>query len=93
MPLLLDRNGIKEADDKKSIDKTDKSTYSVLNNQPADLKPDEQRVLAHIGNQPCTVDDVIALTDLTPGAVKSILTMLTIKGLVQNHPGGRISRK
>lgn len=83
----------KQVTDKKSIDKEEISTYSVVNNPQAALNPDEQRVLAHIGRDPCTVDDVIAMTDMAPGMVKSILTRLTIKGLLRNHPGGRISRK
>jgi len=83
----------KENTDKKSIDKSDNSTYSVVNNPAVTLNPQEQHVFAQIGPQPCTVDEVIARTDMAPAAVKSILTRLTIKGLVRNHPGGRISVK
>ena len=83
----------KAAADKKSIDKLEKCTYSVVNNPSAALNSDEQRILAHIGSDPCTVDDVIALADMPPGTVKSVLTRLTIKGCVKHHPGGRISRK
>ena len=79
--------------DKKSIDKLENSTYSVVNNLSAALKDDERRVLAHIGHDPCTIDDVIALTDMAPASVKAILTRLTIQGLLRNHPGGRVSRK
>ena len=49
--------------------------------------------MARIGSQPVTVDEVIAQTDMNPGTVKSILTKLVIKGVVRNHPGGRVSRK
>ena len=79
--------------DKKSIDKLENCTYSVLNNPSAALNTDEQRILAHIGTEPTTVDDVIAKAELSPGTVKSILTRLTIKGLVRSLPGGRVSRK
>ena len=91
--LPLDRNPQKGDADKKSIDKEEKCTYSVLNNPSAALNTDEQRILAHIGTEPCTVDDVIAMADMPAGSVKSLLTKLTIKGLVKQHPGGRISRK
>ena len=79
--------------DKKSIDKLENCTYSVVNNPSAALNSDEQRILAHIGSEPCTVDDVIALADMPAGTVKSVLTKLTVKGFVKHHPGGRISRK
>ena len=91
--IPLEKKPDQEVSDKKSIDKKDNSSYSVVNNQPADLQTDEQRVLSHIGTIPCPVDDVIALTGLPAGTVKTILTKLTIKGFVRNHPGGRISRK
>ena len=83
----------KRASDKKSIDKEEKSTYSVVNNPTAALNQEEQQVLARIPREPVSTDAVIAGLDLTSGAVRSILTKLTLKGLVQNHPGGRISRK
>ena len=79
--------------DKKSIDKEEKSTYSVVNNPAAALTEQEQAVFARISSEPCTVDDLIGLTDLPPATVKSILTRLTIKGVVRNLPGGRIVLK
>ena len=79
--------------DKKSIDKEEKSTYSVVNNPAAALTEQEQAVFARISSEPCTVDDLIGLTDLPPATVKSILTRLTIKGVVRNLPGGRIALK
>ena len=79
--------------DKKSIDKKEKSTYSVVNNPVSGLNEQEQHVFTQIGDQICTVDDLIARTDMAPAAVKSILTRLVIKGLVRNLPGGRVSVK
>ena len=81
----------KPACDKKSIDKEEKSTYSVVNNPFAALSDQERQVLAMIGPGMTTVDQVIAATDMGAPAVKAILTRLTIKGLVQSHPGGRVS--
>lgn len=79
--------------DKKSIDKEEKSTYSVVNHQTAPISDQEQAVFKEIGREPMTVDDVIQRTGLPAGKVKAVLTKLTVKGILQNHPGGRISRK
>ena len=78
---------------KKGIDKDRESTYSVLNEQLPPLCDDEKAVLSLIGKEPIGVDEVIAGTDMTPGAVKAILTKLAIKRLTVGHPGGRISLK
>lgn len=76
---------------KKAIDKEEKSTYSVLDS--ADLSEEEKAVLAHVPFEPTSVDEVIAQTDLPAGKVRSVLTKLTMKRQTVNHPGGRISRK
>lgn len=79
--------------DKKSIDNRDKSTYSVVNKPVPALTQEEQDVLAQIGTQPKLMDELVGSFDMSAGAVKAILTKLAVKGLTQNHPGGRISRK
>ena len=83
----------KEATDKKSIDNKEKSTYSVVNNPAPALNGQEKAVFEKLSREAVAVDAVIEATGMSAGAVKAILTRLTIKGLVQNHPGGRISRK
>ena len=83
----------KEAADKKSIDNKEKSTYSVVNNPAPVLNDQEKAVFENLGWEAMAVDAVIEATGLSAGTVKAILTRLTIKGLVKNHPGGRISRK
>ena len=83
----------KEVADKKSIDKQEKSTYSVVNNRVSALTEQEQLVFAQIGAESVTVDELIGRTELPPATVKSILTRLTIKGVVRNLPGGRIAVK
>jgi len=79
--------------DKKAIDKEEKSTYSVLNSKNAALSETEQTILALIGREPVPMDEVIGKTDMSASAVKTILTKLTVKGLLAMHPGGRISLK
>lgn len=75
---------------KKDIDNRIKSPYSVLDGQ---LSHQEQAVLALLDTQPQSVDDVISASDLPPGKVLSVLTMLQIKGLVQSEPGKLVSLK
>ena len=79
--------------DKKAIDKEEKSTYSVLNSKQVALTDAEQAVLALIGNTPLAVDELIDQAQMSASAVKAILTRLTIKGLTVNQPGGRVSLK
>ena len=79
--------------DKKSIDKEEKSSYSVVNNSAAPLNEKEQAVLDKISREPIFVDQVIEAVGMPAGTVKALLTKLTVKGRVENHPGGRVSRK
>jgi len=79
--------------DKKSIDKLENSTYSVVNKPtPAPGEP-EQAVLACLDQTPVALDVLLERLDMPAMRVKSILTRLTIQGLIVNHPGGRVSRK
>lgn len=85
--------GESSAADKKSIDKIDNSTYSVVNKPAPALNQEEQEVLARIQKEPKSVDALIEELPLPSGTVRAILTRLVIKGLLVNHPGGRVSRK
>ena len=79
--------------EKKAIDKEEKSTYSVLDGMDPALTETERAVLARVPREPTLVDDVIAQMDMPAGTVRSILTKLSLKRLTISHPGGRISRK
>ena len=83
----------KETPGKNVIDNTPKSTYSVINERPANLNDQEAAVLALLSEVPQFPDGVLDAANLPSGAVQSVLTRLAIKGLVQYHPDGRISRK
>ena len=78
---------------KNPIDNCAKSTYSVINKQPVGLSEAESGVLALLGSEPQLIDSVLDAANLPYGTVQSILTRLTIKGLVTQHPDGRVSRK
>ncbi len=77
----------------KGIDNPDYSTYSVLHGAKPVLLPEEQAVLALLTHQPQHSDAVCAQSELPPAKVQSILTKLTLKGLVCHHPGSRVSLK
>lgn len=79
--------------DKKSIDNREKSGYSVKHDAFSGLTSEEQAVVNQLTRTPKTVDEVIAETQLPTGKVLSILTMLAMKGVVQNHPGKCVSLK
>lgn len=78
---------------KLPIDKGAKSSYSVIDKPLPPLTEQEKDILSHITGTPRPVDDVILETGLPSQKVLSVLTMLAIKGVVENHPGGLISRK
>lgn len=81
--------GIGEQLQKKDIDNTEKSTYSVCQG----LSPEEQAVAKLLTREPQLVDEILARSEMPAGAVLSQLTKLTLKGVAKNHPGRRISLK
>ncbi len=81
----------RETPRKKSIDNSPISSYSVLENKEITLSEDEKTVLALLTDQPQEPADLIAKLTLPAGKVMSALTLLTVKGLIQKHPGGRVS--
>ena len=83
----------KETLPKNIIDNKEESTSSVINKRPANLSDQEAAVLALLSPEPQLTDSVMDASTLPSGTVQSILTRLAIKGLVQYHPDGRISRK
>ena len=76
-----------------SIDNGEKSTYSVLNKRQVALSDQEQAVYDLLGDTPELIDSILDRAELPAAKVQSLLTRLAIKGLVQNHPDGRVSRK
>lgn len=78
---------------KNPIDNQGKSTYSVINKQPADLSAQESGILSLLDSEPQLIDSVLDAANLPYGTVQSILTRLAIKGLVKQYPDGRIAKK
>lgn len=79
--------------DKKPIDNEGKSTYSVLNNDPPDLTPEEKDLVLLLTKEPVSVDSIVERAQISTAKAMTILTMLTMKGIAKNHPGRRISLK
>lgn len=77
----------------EAIDNSEYSSYSVLESAKPVLLPEEQAVLALLTHHPQHTDAVCAQSELPPAKVQSILTKLTLKGLVCHHPGSRVSLK
>ena len=91
IPANTEKEPVKN--DKKVIDKEEKSTYSVGCGKMPDLTEAERILLEKIRPEGILIDALIAQADMPAGAVRTMLTKLALKGLVKNHPGGRVSRK
>jgi len=92
-PVIPEKVGSKkETASKNAIDNSGKSTYSVINERPANLSDQENAVLDLLGPEPQLIDSILDAASLPSGTVQSILTRLAIRGLVKYHPDGRISK-
>jgi DNA processing protein len=59
---------------------------------PRDLGEDQARVLGWMGHEPRWAGDLSAACGLSAGEVQSILTILEVRGLVRQLPGGQYVR-
>ena len=93
-PARLENSSNKTPESGKiPIDNGDKSPYiELVKNRPA-LGEEEQAVLARLTDKPQEASALMAALDMPSGKVLSILTMLTVKGYAQKHPGGSFSVK
>lgn len=84
-PMLPARN------DKKSIDKLEKSTYSVVRTAISALTNEEQTLVACVDAGGGLMDEIIARSGLNAAEAKKILTRLALKKVLVLHPGGRVT--
>ena len=93
-PVYLENSPNKTAESGKiPIDNSDKSPYiELVKNRPT-LNEEEQAVLACLKESPQEASFLMDALDMPSGKVLSILTMLTVKGYAQKHPGGSFSLK
>jgi len=82
---------INTATDKKDVDKEEKSSYIVLDDVLSTLEPEEQAVVAVLTTRPQEVDGLLDRIELPAAKVLNILTKLSLKGIVKQHPGKRVS--
>lgn len=80
-----------EPADKKSVDNPAALSYSVVEHHSVPLSQEEQKILSCLDRHPVAVDELICRAGLPAGKVLRLLTGLSLKGLVQNHPGRRVS--
>lgn len=78
-------------DDKKVIDNPTDKTYSVLENENTDRAELEKALLACISRTPKPIDAVIAESGMPAAQVLRMLTVLSLQGVVINHPGKLVS--
>lgn len=78
---------------KKPIDNREVTQYSVLNSGGITLTEEEMALLSHLTGEIEGVDEVIARSGMDAAKALSILTKLSLKGVVKHHPGKRISLK
>lgn len=80
-----------EAGNKKVVDNPIVNAYSDLENTGFQPDAEEKQILACLTSSPRPMDDVIAQAGLPAGKVLSILTRLSVKGVVIQHPGRLVS--
>ena len=88
--LTEDKNGQKTA--KKQIDNRQEVAYIELLTKPEDMTDEEFKVLSAINGEN-QADEIVEKAGLPAAAVLASLTMLEIKGYVEQKPGKRFSTK
>lgn len=79
-------------DDKKSIDKSEKSTYSGAHTACSALTEQEQTLVKCIETGGSLTDEIIARAGINAAEAKKILTRLALRKVLVLHPGGRVTR-
>ena len=77
--------------DKKDIDNPKPLSYSGMKEKISQLSEEERHVLSCLTCEPRLMDEIIAQAALPAAKVLSIMTVLSLKGLVTHHPGRRVS--
>ncbi|MBO5837758.1 MAG: DNA-processing protein DprA [Oscillospiraceae bacterium] len=82
-----------QSTDKKGIDNSPLEHYHFLNDGASQLTPEECKLIGFLTREPKPVDIVIAQMDLPAPVVLEMLTNLSLKGIVLQHSGRRVSVK
>lgn len=78
--------------DKKDIDNSANKPYSDVVNEELQLTEQEAAVLSCVDRKALPVDVVIARTNMPTAVALGVLTKLSLRGIVLNHPGKMVSR-
>lgn len=82
---------ISERPDKKDIDNPSKPPYSGMMDGLPSLSQEEKTLLSFLRQEPILMDEVIAQAQMPAAKVLSMMTVLSLKGVVTMHPGRRVS--
>ena len=88
-PAPEERPAENEAKEAKEVDKGPQRAYISLSDDPEAFTDDERDILLAIQRRSLTVDDVSETTQIPARRVLSALTMLQLRGLVEERPGKR----
>ena len=83
----------REDSDKKVIDNSPLGHYHFLNDGASQLTPEECKLIGFLTREPKPVDAVIAQMDMPAPVVLEMLTNLSLRGIVLQHSGRRVSVK
>ena len=90
-PVRIEKNTKKtEKTGKIPVDNGEKTPYYK---DRSALDAESQAVLACLTEHPREPAELMAELDMPQGKILSLLTVLTVKGFVQKHPGGGVSLK
>ena len=93
VPVMAEKEPETDRCDKKDIDNPAKPPYSGMMGRHESLSDEEAALLSCLGTEPVLMDEVIARTQIPAAKVLSMMTMLSLRGLVVMHPGRRVSAK
>lgn len=84
---------VKIQNDKKDVDKRQPCAYSVIEKKLPALNEREQLLVNRLKDGPVLCHFLAAAADMETGEVMRLLTMLSMKGVVQTAPDGMVSLK
>lgn len=84
---------LRPLDARMTPDDGDVALEEPAGNGPADepAEGERERIIETLGTAPIDIDDIIAHTGSTPGAVQLVLLELDLAGRLERHANGRVS--
>ena len=83
----------KRKNDKKDIDNKPASAYSVIQKPPPELDQREQMLVDRLKNGPVLQDFLAAEAGMNTGEIMRLITMLTLKDVIETDSEGMVSLK